>query len=79
MAIENMQGRRVLIQCSNFFYEGVVEKVDASSVTLTSSPRIVYETGKSSDTKWLNAQPCPADPWEISRDSIESYGVVPLK
>lgn len=64
-------GKKVLIFCMNYIYTGVLEGVNTHDILLA-NPKIVYETGAFTDTKFTDAQALPNSLY-IRTGSIESY------
>lgn len=66
-------GKRVILLCSCYFYEGVLEWVNDSFVRL-SEAKIVYETGSWSNKAWSDAQLTNINPMYVMTSHIESFG-----
>jgi hypothetical protein len=64
-------GKRVLLLCSNYFYEGFLEGVDDTEVLLTDAG-IVYETGEWGSDSWKDRQSLPTNLF-VKTQAIESY------
>lgn len=67
-------GKRVLLMCAGYFYEGELIGVNDTCVKL-SDPSIVYETGKWSDKGYSDIQKLHASEWYVATGLIESFGV----
>ena len=72
-AMEQLLGETVLLFCLNYIYTGKLIAVNESTVTL-SEPRIVYETGPFTDSKYKDAQSLCVPEWNVSIGAIESFG-----
>jgi len=66
-------GKRVLLMCANYFYEGILEGVNGECVAL-GDPGIVYETGPWSSDKWRDRQALGISTHYIMKNAIESFG-----
>jgi hypothetical protein len=64
-------GKRVLLMCANFYYEGVLEGVNHECVLL-SDAGIVYSTGAWNEKSWNDRQQLPSDHY-VMIQSIESF------
>lgn len=64
-------GKNVLVFCMNYIYTGVLEGVNTHDI-LIKDPKIVYETGAFTDSKFTDAQALPNSLY-IRTNSIESY------
>lgn len=70
----SLLGKRVLLMCAGYFYEGELIGVNDSCVKLK-DPGIVYETGPFSESKYKDLQKLHVDEWYVSTNLIESFGV----
>ena len=75
---EPLNGKNVVVFCSNYIYSGVLERL-AHDVIELSEPSIVYETGAFTDAKWKDAQRMPVNLLRIERSAVESMGEVVRK
>lgn len=69
--------KRVLLMCSSYFYEGILEGVNASFVKLTDA-YIVFETGPFTDKSYKDRQKLSSSEWYVTTQSIESFGLSKL-
>lgn len=67
-------GKRVLLMCAGYFYEGLLIGVNESFVKIE-DPSIVYSTGKWSDKSYEDIQKLHAKEWYVQRGLIESFGL----
>ncbi len=67
-------GKRVLLMCAGYFYEGELDGVNDSFVKLTDA-HIVYSTGTFSDKEYSDVQKLHQDEWYVQLGLIESFGV----
>jgi hypothetical protein len=72
--LESLLGKRVLLMCANYFYEGKLIGVNKDFVLLE-DPSIVYETGEWSNKGFADKQALHTGNWYVRVDAIESYGV----
>ena len=72
--LESLLGKRVLLLCAGYFYEGKLVGVNESCVKL-SDPKIVYSTGKWSDNSYNDIQDLHVDIWYVQTGLIESFGL----
>ena len=72
--LEGLLGKRVLLMCAGYFYEGKLIGVNDTCVKI-SDPGIVYETGDFSEKKYKDLQRLHADTWYVSTGLIESFGI----
>lgn len=72
--LEALLGKRVLLMCAGYFYEGELIGVNETCVKL-SDPGIVYETGKFSDSNYADRQKLHSDVWYVQIGLIESFGL----
>lgn len=69
-----LMGKRVTLFCGVYIYTGLLVGVNDTCVKLEDAG-VVYETGPFSDAKWKDCQKLPND-WYVSRQAIESFGVL---
>lgn len=67
-------GKRVLLMCAGYFYEGLLVGVNKTVVKLE-DPAIVYSTGAWSDKNYSDIQKMHAKEWYVKNSLIESFGV----
>jgi len=72
--LEKLLGKRVLILCAAYFYEGILVGVNKSCIKL-SNAGIVYDTGKWSDNSFSDLQKLHQDEWYLQTALIESFGL----
>jgi hypothetical protein len=72
--LEGLLGKRVLLMCAGYFYEGILIGVNRTCVKLE-DPSIVYSTGAWSDKNYSDAQKLHAKEWYVRKNLIESFGV----
>ena len=70
---EKLLGETVTLFCLNYFYNGKLIGVNETCVLLE-SPKIIYETGKWSDSNWKDAQDMKLDELYVQKAAIESFG-----
>ena len=70
---EALLGQNITIICAVYIYTGELVGVNDTCVKLR-NPKIVYETGPWSDSKWKDAQSLPNDLY-INRTMVESFGI----
>jgi len=73
LGMESLLGKVVTLFCINYIYTGKLVGVNQDCVKLE-NPKIVYETGEFTDTKWKDAQSLPHKYFYIARQAIESFG-----
>jgi len=71
--LEAFLGKRILIMCAGYFYEGILVGVGRTEVKLK-DPSIVYETGAFTAKEYVDIQKLHADEWYVRRGMIESFG-----
>lgn len=71
--LSSLLGERVLLLCSNYFYEGVLTGVNDTCVLLEDAG-IVYETGEWGADDWADRQALPK-PRYVMISHIESFGL----
>ena len=70
--LEKLLGETVTLFCMNYFYNGKLVGVNDTCVLL-SEPKIIYETGKFSDSNWKDIQSMGVDELYIQKAAIESF------
>ena len=73
--MDSLLGEVITVFCCRYIYTGKLIGVDDECI-LFETPSIVYETGEFSDKEWKDAQRLPKDKWYISKQSIESFGLM---
>lgn len=69
----SLLGRRVLLVCAGYFYEGELIGVNDSCVKITDAA-IVYSTGAWSDKEYSDIQKLHKSEWYVQTGLIESFG-----
>jgi len=69
---EKLLGETVTLFCMNYFYNGKLVGVNDTCVLL-SEPKIIYETGKLSDSNWKDIQSLGVDELYVQKAAIESF------
>ena len=69
----SLLGKRVLLMCAGYFYEGYLVGVNDTFVKIE-DPHIVYSTGEWKDKKYSDSQALHAKNWYVQRGLIESFG-----
>lgn len=72
--LEGLLGKRVLLMCAGYFYEGKLIGVNKTCVKLEDAG-IVYETGKWSDKNYTDLQKLHSPEWYVRKGLIESFGI----
>ena len=72
--LETLKGKRVLLMCAAFFYEGRVVAVSDSEVTLE-SPAIIYDTGEWKNNGYESAEQMGEPLLYVQRQAIEAYRI----
>ena len=72
--LESFLGKRILLMCAGYFYEGQLIGVNQSCVKLKDA-HIVYGTGVWSDKSYADIQKLCSDIWYVSTNLIESFGL----
>lgn len=67
--------RRVLLMCSNYFYEGILVEYTSEDAILIDAA-IVYETGPWTEKKWKDRQALPG-PVGVKIHAVESFQEAP--
>ena len=70
--LEKLLGQTVTLFCMNYFYNGKLVGVNDTCVLIT-EPKIIYETGKFTDSSWKDAQSMGVDELYIQKAAIESF------
>jgi len=73
--LESLLGQEVTFFCINYIYVGKLVGINADCIKLE-NPKIVYETGSFKESYWKDAQLLPHKYFYISRQSIESFGIM---
>jgi hypothetical protein len=73
--LEDFLGKNITVFCCRYIYTGKLIKFDEASLVLEGC-KIVYETGDFASNTWGDAQNLRTPVWQISLQSIESYGVL---
>ena len=71
---EKLLGKRVLLMCAGYFYEGKLIGVNKTCVKLNNAS-IVYSTGAWSDKNYSDIQKLHAKEWYVRKNLIESFGL----
>lgn len=71
---EKLLGETVTLFCLNYFYNGKLVGVNDTCVLL-SEPKIIYETGKFSDSSWKDIQSMNIDELYVQKQAVESFAV----
>lgn len=71
--LELLLGKRVLLMCAGYFYEGKLIGVNDSFVKIDDAA-IVYGTGNWSDKDYSDIQKLHKSQWYVQRGLIESFG-----
>jgi hypothetical protein len=71
--IEQYLGLQITLFCCRYLYTGKLIAIDDQFLTLE-DPKIVYETGSFEDNNWKDSQSLNIKKWNISLQSIESFG-----
>ena len=66
-------GETVIVMCMNYFYNGKLVGVNDTCILLH-DPKIIYETGKWTDSTWKDVQGMGMDELYIQTASIEAFG-----
>ena len=66
-------GKRVLLMCAGYFYEGKLIGVNKTCVKLEDAA-IVYSTGVWSDKTYSDIQKLHVKEWYVRNSLIESFG-----
>lgn len=72
--LESLLGKRVLLICAGYFYEGELIGVNKTCVKLKDAG-IVYSTGAWTDKSYSDIQKLHASEWYVRKGLIESFGV----
>lgn len=70
--LEKLIGETVTLFCLNYFYNGKLVGVNDTCVLL-SDPKIIYETGKFTDSSWKDIQSMGIDELYVQISAIESF------
>ena len=66
--------KNVTIMCMNYFYNGKLIGVNDTCILLE-NPKLIYETGSWTDSKWKDAQSMGIEELYIQTSSIEAFAV----
>ena len=66
-------GKRVVLWCECYIYEGELVEVDGTSAVLKDAG-VVYETGELNAKNYKDRQQLPGEHWCVSLAKIESFG-----
>jgi len=69
---EKLLGETVTLFCMNYFYNGKLIGVNETCVLLQ-DPKIIYETGKFTDSSWKDIQSMGINELYIQRGSVEAF------
>lgn len=69
---DKLLGETVTLFCMNYFYNGKLVGVSESCVLLE-SPKLIYDTGKWTDSSWSDAQDMGIDELYVQKQAIESF------
>lgn len=72
--LEALLGKKVLLVCAGYFYEGVLIGVNKTCVKLENAG-IVYSTGAWSDKNYSDFQKFHTKDWYVRKNLIESFGL----
>lgn len=72
--LDSLMGKRILLMCAGYFYEGKLVGINDTCVKI-SDAHIVYETGSFSDSSYKDKQKLHADNWYVQTGLIESFGL----
>jgi hypothetical protein len=72
--LEKLLGETVTLFCMNYFYNGKLIGVNETCILL-GDPKIIYETGKFSDSAWKDIQSMCVDELYIQKQAIEAFAV----
>ncbi len=71
--LDALLGKRVLLMCAGYFYEGKLIGVNETFVKLDDAA-IVYSTGEWSSKAYADIQKLHSPNWYVQRGLIESFG-----
>jgi len=72
--LESLLGKRVLLMCAGYFYEGKLVGVNDTCVKLKDS-HIVFSTGAFNEKGYSDIQKLHTDFWYVKTGLIESFGL----
>ena len=72
--LKALLGRRILLMCAGYFYEGKLVGIDEHDIKLMDA-HIVYSTGDFKGKEYNNSQKLHTDVWYVRTGLIESYGL----
>lgn len=70
--------KRITVFCCRYIYHGELIAYDEDSITLGDDPGIIYQTGPFNDPKIEDFQSLCTKEWTISRQAIESFGLLKM-
>lgn len=73
--MENLIGQKVELWCECYIYTGEALEVTEHSVVLKDAA-VVYETGRLSESGFMDCQSFERPKWFVRIDKIESYGII---
>lgn len=71
--LESLMGKRVLLMCAGYFYEGKLIGVNSTFVKLE-DPAVVYEIGLWDKKEYADIQKLHTKFWYVQTGLIESFG-----
>jgi hypothetical protein len=69
---EKILGETVTLFCLNYFYNGKLVGVNDDCVLLQ-DPKIIYETGKWSDSGWKDIQSMGIEELYVQKQAVEAF------
>lgn len=72
--LDKLLGETVTLFCLNYFYNGKLVGVNDTCVLLE-DPKIIYETGKFTESSWKDIQSMGVDSLYVQVQAIESFAV----
>lgn len=72
--LESLLGKRVLLMCAGYFYEGKLVGLSETTCKLE-DPSIVYSVGAWSNKDYLDIQKLNKPTWYVQIGLIESFGL----
>ena len=74
-ALEELLGQTITVFCCRYIYTGKLVAIYDDTILLDDSG-IVYETGAFDTKDWERMEKLPHNKWYVSKQSIESYGIL---
>ncbi len=71
--LESFLGKRILLMCAGYFYEGKLVGINKTCVKLEDAG-IVYSTGAWSEKEYSDIQKFHSKEWYVRKGLIESFG-----